>query len=138
MNEYKFCDLKIGMTEAFEYVVTEEKMKEFLLLSGDENPLHIDGQFAREHGFKDRVVYGMLTASLFSKLGGVKLPGKYCIIQQIESKFLKPVYVGDRLTVSGMVYELNQAVQRAEIKIEVWNQDGRKVVKGSLYVGFLE
>lgn len=48
------------------------------------------------------------------------------------------MYVGDRLTVSGMVYELNQAVQRAEIKIEVWNQDGRKVVKGSLYVGFLE
>lgn len=76
MNEYKFCDLKIGMTEAFEYVVTEEKMKEFLLLSGDENPLHIDGQFAREHGFKDRVVYGMLTASLFSKLGGGKTPGK--------------------------------------------------------------
>jgi 3-hydroxybutyryl-CoA dehydratase len=106
-------------------------------LSGDTNPLHTKAEFAREHGFDGRVVYGMLTASLISTLGGVYLPGKYCIIQQVETKFLSPVYIGDELTVKGTVSSLYESVRRAQIKIEMRNQRGQKVVKAVLDVGFL-
>lgn len=138
MNEYKFTDLKVGLTEEFEFEVTAEKVDLFRKLSGDYNSLHLDANFAREHGFKDQVVYGMLSASLISTLGGVYLPGKYCLIQQIETKFLAPVFVGDILTVLGKVIELNDTVQRAIIKIEMRNQNNQKVVKAKLDVGFLE
>lgn len=138
MNEYKFTDLKVGLTEEFEFEVTAEKVDLFRKLSGDYNSLHLDANFAREHGFKDQVVYGMLSASLISTLGGVYLPGKYCLIQQIETKFLAPVFVGDILTVLGKVIELNDTVQRAVIKIEMRNQNNQKVVKAKLDVGFLE
>lgn len=138
MNEYRFADLKIGQKESFEYRITDEAMEHFRVLSGDENPLHTDDKFAGEHGFSGRVVYGMLSASLFSTLGGMYLPGKYCIIQEQSAKFAAPVYIGDILTVTGEVKELHESVQRAEIKVTVTNQDNKKVIRGSLMVGFLE
>ena len=94
MNEYKMSDLAVGMTESFSKKITAEMMEKFYEISGDENPLHRDAEFARTKGFEDRVVYGMLTASLISTLGGVYLPGKYCLIQGVETKFLKPVFIG--------------------------------------------
>jgi 3-hydroxybutyryl-CoA dehydratase len=138
MNEYRFEDLSVGQSESFTYSVTEEKMNMFCELSGDTNPLHTESEFACEHGFDGRVVYGMLTASLISTFGGVYLPGKYCIIQQVETKFLSPVYIGDELTVKGTVSSLYESVRRAQIKIEMRNQKGQRNVKAVLDVGFLE
>lgn len=138
MNEYRYEDLSIGLTESFSHVVTKEDMENFLRISGDVNPLHNDADFAKEKGFKDRVVYGMLTASLISTMGGVYLPGKYCLIQQVESKFVSPVFIGDELTVTGKVSELNDSVKQAVIKIEIRNQEDKKVVRAILKVGFLD
>lgn len=45
-------------------------MSIFRDISGDYNPLHNDESFAVARGFNSRVVYGMLTASLYSCLGG--------------------------------------------------------------------
>ena len=137
MNEYRFQDLQIGLTESFEATVTAEMMENFRQMTGDINPLHNDNQYAKEHGFEDCVVYGMLSASFISTLGGVYLPGKYCLIQSVETKFVNPVFVGDVLTVSGTVKELNDTVQQAVIKVEM-KRGAEKVVRGCLKVGFLE
>ena len=137
MNEYTFNQLYIGMQESFECKITEEMMERFWANTGDENPLHHDREFAVAHGFSDCVVYGMLSASFISTLGGVYLPGKYCIIQQVEAKFTSPVYVGDTLRVVGTVQELNESVQQSVIKVEMLSS-GKKVLRGKLYVGFLE
>lgn len=138
MNAYKFKDLFVGKEESFQYTVTEDKMEAFRELTGDINPLHINEEFARGHGFEKRVVYGMLSASLISTLGGVYLPGQYCFIQQVEVKFTTPVFVGDELTICGRVSELPASVQQAVIKVEIKNQKGKRVVRGTLKVGFLE
>lgn len=137
MNNYSFEDLKIGMSESFSVTVTEEMMKSFYELSGDVNPLHNDTQFAKDQGYEDKVVYGLLTTSFISKLVGVLLPGKYCLIQGIDLKYLKPVYVGNILIVKGIVDELHKSVKRATVKVEIINQDEKKVVKGRVEIGFL-
>lgn len=138
MNEYKFIDLIPGQRESFKHTVTDEDMRSFLSITGDENPLHTDSVFAESQGFKSEVVYGMLSASLISTLAGVYLPGKFCIIHQVDIKFVRPVYVGDVLVVSGTVNELNESVQQAVIKVEIINQNIEKVIRGKLSVGFLE
>lgn len=138
MNNYKFENLKIGMGESFTVTVTEEMMDSFLNLSGDENPLHVDKEFALSQGYSDRVVYGLLTTSFISKLIGVLLPGRYCLLQGIELKYSKPVYVGDILIVRGVVDELHESVQRMTLKVEIINQDEKKVVKGKVEIGFLQ
>ncbi len=138
MNEYRFKDLKVGQEEYFSVTVTEEMMQMFLELSGDENPLHNDEEFALDQGYHGKVVYGLLTTSFISKLVGVLLPGKYCLLQGIDVKYSRPVYVGDILIVKGVVDELHESVQRAVIKVSIQNQDEKKVVKGKVEVGFLK
>ena len=138
MNEYCFEDLSVGLEEHFKFIVTEYKISAFRELTVDINPLHSDDEFAQEHGFASKVVYGLLSTSLISTLGGVYLPGKYCLIQQVETKFVSPVFVGDELTVKGTVSELTESVRQAVIKVEIRNQIGKKVIRGILKVGFLE
>ena len=138
MNNYQFEDLKVGQSISFSVTVTSEMMDSFLNLSGDENPLHCDRDFALSQGYQDRVVYGLLTTSFISKLIGVLLPGKYCLLQGIELKYTKPVYVGDILIVKGTVDELHESVRRMTLKVEILNQDEKKVVKGKVEIGFLK
>ena len=138
MNEYKINDLSIGLSESFSNRITLNMMEDFMKVSGDENPLHIDDVFARSKGFQNRVVYGMLTASFISTLGGCYLPGKYCIIQGVETKFLRPVYVGDEITVTGEVVDIREELNYIEIKVTMKNQKGEKVLRGTLKAGVLD
>ena len=138
MNDYSYSDVKIGMVESFSASVTEEMQSIFAKLSGDVNPLHLDEEFAREHGFPDKVVYGLLTSSLVSRLAGVYLPGKYCLLKQVELKYLKPVYIGDNLVVTGEVIDKNDTVHQIEIMINIVNQHGTRVVKGKIKTGILK
>lgn len=138
MNHYRYEDLIIGMTEVFYATVTEDMLDAFCALSGDSNPLHMDADFARIHGFPDRVAQGMLTASLLSRLGGVYLPGERCLIQSVEVKFLRPVLVGDTLEVRGTIDELNDSVRQIVLKAEMRNQRGEKVLRGVMKEGVLD
>ena len=138
MNSYHFDDLYEGLSVSFETEITAEMMEAFKEISGDENPLHMDEAFAKAQGYEGRVVYGMLSSSLLSQLVGVHLPGRYCLLQGMELKYLKPVYIGDTLTVTGTVDELHPSVQMAVIKALITNQEGKKVVRGKINVGFLQ
>lgn len=138
MNHFKYNDLFVGQKEEFIAEITQEKMEKFYELTGDDNPLHRSGKFAKQHGYKDRVVYGMLTSSFLSTFAGVYLPGEFCLIQSVESKFIKPVYIGDRLTISGVISELHDSVQQAVIKVKIANQNQELVCKAKIKVGVLD
>ena len=120
------------MTESFKVTITEEMLDAFKGITGDVNPLHNDEEFAKAKGHPGRVAYGMLTASFLSTLAGVYIPGERSLIQQVETKFAKPVYIGDELTVTGEITELVESVQRLELKETITNQDGKKVLRGTM------
>lgn len=138
MNEFVFSDFQVDMTESFEREITAEMMDKFREISGDNNPMHCDGDFARENGFDDRLVYGMLTASLYSTLVGVYLPGKYALFQEIETNFRNPVFIGDTLTVTGTVVEIKDKFKRLIIKAVIKNQNGKTVSKATIKAGVLK
>jgi 3-hydroxybutyryl-CoA dehydratase len=138
MNSYKFIDINIGHTETFDVAINSEKLDNFLKISGDINPLHVDTEYSKVKGFPGRVVYGMLTASFYSTLVGVYLPGKYCILQGIDIQFCKPVYIDDVLTITGVVSYINEAYKQIEIKAIVFNQDNVKVSKATIKVGVID
>lgn len=139
MNSYSFDELDIGLEESFEVTVTEEMMADFLKITGDVNPLHNNEDFAKRKGFDSRVVYGMLTASFFSTLAGVYIPGEKCLIEEVNYKFTKPVYVGDELTVSGKISERDNRVKQLVLKVRIKRKsDDATVIRGSMTVGVLE
>ncbi len=135
MNSYTLAELRPGMTESFTVTVTEEKMELFRQLSGDESPIHIDAAYAQQRGYPGRVCYGMLGASFFSTLAGVYLPGEHCLLHSVESKFAKPIFIGDTLTVTGVVDEVNETFSEITIKASITNQNGKKVTRGIIKAG---
>lgn len=137
MNEYLIDELNVGKEEFFRVKITEEKVEQFATITGDYNSLHTNDFYAREKGFSQKVVYGMLTASFFSTLAGMYLPGKYSLIQGVELKLVKPVYINDELIVKGIVEEIHQSVQTIDIRVEIFNQVDEKVVKGKMRIGLL-
>ena len=125
------------MSESFSVKITKEMMDSFCKMSGDINPLHRDDEFAKEHGFKDRVAYGMLTSSFLSTLAGVYLPGEKSLIHEVDVKFKKPVFVDDELNVKGEVSEINSDFKVFTMKVIITNQNDEKVLRGSMRIGFL-
>ena len=119
MNSYTFGELaedfaggKTKCSASFTVQVTQEMLTRFAELSGDTNPLHTDEGFALRRGFEGRVAYGMLSASFYSRLVGVYLPGKNCLFQSIEATFNRPVYAGDVLSVTGRVTQVDKRFRR--------------------------
>lgn len=138
MKNYKWNDLQIGISESFQVVITEEMFQQFTNLTGDRNPLHIDKKYAQARGYQDKVVYGMLTASFYSTLAGMYLPGKYCVLQECNVSFHKPVFAGDMLSVMGKVVELHDVFHRVTIKADIKNQYNQRVSKATIVAGVLE
>ena len=118
--------------------VDQKEQDSFSNITGDVNPLHRDVAFAKKKGYEDCVVFGMLTASYYSTLAGVYLPGENSLIHGVDAKFLKPVFVGDTLTVEGKVSEKNDTYKLLIIKASIRNQDGEKVSRATIRVGVLE
>jgi len=139
LNCYQFEDIVEEETNAdFKITVTSEMMDKFLAISGDINPMHLDSDYAKSNGFNDRLVYGMMTASFYSTLVGVYLPGKYCILQEIETSFYNPVYIGDVLTIKGVATKKNNVLRRIEITAKIVNQSGKRISKAKIMVGCLK
>ncbi len=134
MNNYTFEELNVGMTESFNVTITPEMLEKFKSITGDVNPLHNDEEFAISKGHPGRVAFGMLTASFLSTLAGVYIPGERSLIQQVETKFANPVYIGDELTVKGEIVELIESVKRLELKVTITNQNGKKVLRGKMEI----
>lgn len=135
MNCYTMDDIQVGQRESFTVTVTPEMMEDFCRITGDVSTLHCDEDFAKKRGHKGRVVYGMLCASFFSTLAGVYLPGETCLLHSVESRFAKPVYIGDVLTITGTVQDKNDTFNQITIKAVITNQDGVKVTRGTIKAG---
>lgn len=142
MNEFLFDDIPIGFEQNFSRHIDINMETVFRQLSGDENPLHRDDVFANTVSggkFRKHVSYGMMTASLYSTLAGVYIPGKYSLIHSIDKlSFFYPVYAGDNLTVYGKVIDKNEALKLLFIKAKIINQDGKKVSSAEMKVYVLK
>lgn len=134
-NRYSFLDLMPGLEKSFKITVTQEMQELFKQLSGDINPMHISRDYAKQSGYCDCLVYGMCTASFYSTLVGVYLPGEKCLFHECSVQWPKPVYVGDELTIYGKIAELDERYHRLKIKAYILNQREEKVSRANLIVG---
>ena len=138
MNKFSYEDLQIGLSQEFLTEITQDMMEQFRSITGDINQLHNDKKFAEGKGYDGCVVYGMLVSSFYSTLAGVYLPGERSLIQSIDIKMVKPVFVGDRLTVRGEVQERHDTFKMVRLKCQITNQLGKKVSKAVMQIGVLD
>jgi len=135
---YFFEDLQVGMSAEFRKTITETDVVLFAGLTGDYNPMHIDHEFARGTRFGERIIHGMMTASLLSSTIGMKLPGPGCIYMSQNLRFLKPVHIGDTVKAVASILEIYPEKQRVKLLTEcfvvVHEEPSVKVLEGDALV----
>jgi acyl dehydratase len=86
----------VGDTAESAVTVTEETIEAYADLSGDDNPIHRDPEYASETMFGGRIAHGMLSAGPVSA-ALADLPGDIIYLSQ-DLTFENPVYPGDGVT----------------------------------------
>jgi len=130
-------DFQPGQHATFSKTFTEEDVRRFIEITGDTNPLHVDEKFAAKTQFGHRVLHGMLTASIFSTMVGMFLPGSGAIYRSQTLRFLLPVAIGETVTAHFVVRSVDRAKHRLEIDSWIENEAGQRVIEGTCEAGLL-
>lgn len=82
------------------FTLEEKHIEKYALISGDDNPIHLDHKSAQEHGFLTKVAHGMLSmAKVWSIISEVLLiPNN--IPFHYNLAFSSPVYVGEEVSLT--------------------------------------
>lgn len=122
----------IGDHASFRKTVGESDVYLYAGLTGDLAPNHVDEDFMRRTAYGRRIAHGTLVMGFMSTTSTriVEQAGAGAFAVSLgydHVRFLKPVFIGDTLTVSYTVTTLDPARSRSVSKIEVTNQDGALV-----------
>jgi acyl dehydratase len=127
-------NLKVGNRASLSKAFTEKDVIQFANISTDTNPIHLDKNFAADSVFGQRVVHGMLIASLFSALVGVKLPGEGTIYLGQSLNFKAPVFIGEQVTASVEILKIREDKPIVTLGTLCINSEGQTVVDGEAVV----
>src|SRR5271157_5815764 len=108
LNGFDLEDLSLGMSATFAKTITEADIVLFAGVSGDNNALHINEEFAATTPFGGRIAHGFLTASVISAAIAGRLPGPGSIYLEQHMRFLAPVRPGDTVHATVTVREIHE------------------------------
>ncbi|NOX61197.1 MAG: dehydratase [Chloroflexi bacterium] len=132
-----FEEFEIGdSVESVGRTITEADIVQFAMLSGDWNQIHTDVEYAKTQMMGERIAHGLLVLSVASglatRLGFME--DTVMAFMGLEWEFRAAVKIGDTIRVRATVDD-KKAVPRfgggyVWFKVEVLNQEGRKVQRG--------
>ncbi|MGD0465290.1 MAG: bifunctional enoyl-CoA hydratase/phosphate acetyltransferase [Gammaproteobacteria bacterium] len=100
IQNHTFDEINIGDSAVLTRILTEKDIELFAIMSGDINPAHLDKEYVKTDIFQKIVAHGMWGGALISTVLGTQLPGPGTIYLGQTLKFLHPISVGDKVTVS--------------------------------------
>lgn len=115
--------MKVGDTVTWERTFTEDDIRLFNRVSGDEGVHHV---VPDEQG--RLMVHGLLTASVPTKIGG----DMNFIAREMKFQFQRPVFAGDTVTCVVTVVEFEPSEQYTRVKTDFVcrNQKDKEVMSG--------
>jgi len=108
--------LKIGDFFELELSFTQEQVNDFARITGDNNPLHIDQEFAKTTVFGRPIVHGFLAGAVFSRIFGTIFPGEGTIYISQEMRFRAPVFTRKTYKARVEITEINPEKHNGMIK----------------------
>ena len=122
----------IGQRVAFRKTVSESDVYLFAGITGDFSPNHVDEQFMRGTQYGRRIAHGALLLGYMSRASTMiveKIAGEGARIYPVSLgydrvRFLKPVFIGDTITVTYVVVGSDEAKCRSTATVEVLNEAG--------------
>lgn len=126
-------ELSVGQKASRTVTLTSEHVKSFAELTGDQNPLHFDEDFAARTKFGELVVQGGLTTGLLHALVAMDMPGPGTVFLSQNWKFIAPVFIGDTITATAEILSLHAEKPVTQLRIVIKRQDGEVVLEGEAW-----
>jgi 3-hydroxybutyryl-CoA dehydratase len=138
MNTIDGFYLKPGDEVTLQREVTESAVNGFAEISGDHSPNHTDEGSMSGSAYKGRIAHGALLVAYMSacsteiveRVPNVRAAETPVSLGYDRIRFIKPVYIGDRLNLTYRVREIDPVRRRALSDITIINQAGDTVCVG--------
>lgn len=88
-----------------EFHISDNMVKKFIVLTGDRSSLHTDDKFARRSMYRQSIVHGMLPVLFISVSRFCHANGQAYSFEGISGRFIKPVFIDDRLSLETKISE---------------------------------
>ena len=89
------------------HILSVQEIDTFSVLSGDNNPIHVDETFAAHSSYGKRIAHRLLVAAIVSGLAIKSEMASHLIVSRaIHWKFLGPVFIGDEIHAEISVKEM--------------------------------
>lgn len=128
--------IPVGSAYAHQFSFSQDQVNQFAELTGDDNPIHIDAEYAATTRFGQCIIHGHLASSVFTKYLGTSEPGgPGSIYLKQETEYLRPMIVDTTYEVRFTVENIIEGKHIAEVSTEVFNLETGKVMirgKGTL------
>ena len=115
--------LQIGQTESTKKIFSQEDLNRFAMLSGDDNPIHVDPDFSARTKFGKTVVHGMLLYSSICSAIGKWLPIEGFVQISQELMFPAPTFVNQEVEIRLEVFAF-PTPETIEIATTILRPDG--------------
>jgi len=132
----RYEEIKSGQTYEVKRKITSHMVETFAEITGDKNPVHLDEEYASKTIFKKRIAHGILSVGLISAVLGMEFPGPGTIYMKQDSKFLKPIYIDEEITIKITVKEKIEEKSRLILTTQIIKEDGKLAVDGEALVLF--
>lgn len=116
---YHADELHTGLKVSYEREISEADILSYARLTGDENPLHVNADYAKQSNYQGRIVHGAFQVGLASALLGMHLPGKHVLLGSMNSRFPAPLYFPTRARVSGEITSWNKETLGGQLRVVV-------------------
>jgi acyl dehydratase len=127
---------EIGERMVLRRRMTLEDFAQFAALSGDNNPIHVDPDFAARTRFGRPVAHGMFLFGLISALIGDRMPG--AILLEQELMFPTPTYADEEVSVQVEVVAVRADENIAELTTAVVRPNDEVGCQGRAIIRFGE
>ena len=121
-------DIAVGETAVFSRTFSDVDVAHFIGTTWDVNPYHTDAAFCESHRVGRRIIPGLLVGSMLTHIGGIAA----VLATDISFEFVAPVYVGDTITATCTVEEVDARRGWARIDMVCTNQDQKVVLQGTV------
>ncbi|MBO0929946.1 MaoC family dehydratase [Fibrella aquatilis] len=119
--------MQINDTHTHAFRFSQADVEAFARVTGDNNPLHLDADFAAQTPFKRPIMHGMLGASIFTKVLGTEFPGYGSVYLGQTLEFLRPMFVDTDYEVTFTVQQVDPQKHIAHIFGEIRDMHTQKV-----------
>lgn len=121
-----------GMTFEYSRKFTQKDTELMGDLIGDHNLFHYDGEFIRNTRFKKPIVHGLLVGGMICHFGGDIFPGPGYLAEEMDFKFIKPVFFGETIRAVGKVVRVDKIRKRVTFHMTCYNQKNEIVLEGNV------